>query len=280
MPVEPADGGPTNCREWPRFDATGTSGASGTTLDLVPDPIFNDPRLAVHYDELDGRRDDLVHYIAIIDELGARHILDVGCGTGSFASLLTRAGRSVVGLDPAHASLSVAQAKPGTEHVRWELGDVAALAQREPDLRVDAATMTGNVAQVFLTDEQWSSTLRSIEQLLHDDGHLIFETRVPERRAWESWTREQTHRHVNLTGGRTVETWVELTEVSPPFVSFRHFYRFGEDEHVTSDSSLRFRTLQEINSTLEQARLALVDVRDAPDRPGLEHVIIARKANQ
>ena len=248
----------------------------------MPDPIFNDPRLAVHYDQLDGPRDDLAPHLAIIDELGANSVLDVGCGTGSFALVLARTGRSVVAVDPAQASLNVAQAKTDAELVRWELGDVTALAQRNPALLVDVATMTGNVAQVFLTDEEWSSTLRSISALLHDDGHLIFETRVPERRAWERWTREQTHRIVKLAESGTVETWVELTKLSLPFVSFRHVYRFaatGGDE-LESDSTLRFRSLEEIESALERAGFAIVGVRDAPDRPGLEHVVIARKISR
>jgi hypothetical protein len=47
----------------------------------VPDAIFAHPRLAACYDAFDGARDDLSAYVRIIEELGARHVLDVGCGT-------------------------------------------------------------------------------------------------------------------------------------------------------------------------------------------------------
>lgn len=71
----------------------------------VPDAIFAHPRLARVYDAFDGDRDDLAAYLAIADELGARRVLDVGCGTGSLATLLARSGHTVVGVDPAEASL-------------------------------------------------------------------------------------------------------------------------------------------------------------------------------
>ena len=54
----------------------------------MPDAIFEDPRLAAVYDPLDPDRSDLDVYVAIAQELGARSVLDVGCGTGTFACLL------------------------------------------------------------------------------------------------------------------------------------------------------------------------------------------------
>jgi 2-polyprenyl-3-methyl-5-hydroxy-6-metoxy-1,4-benzoquinol methylase len=69
----------------------------------VPDLIFTDPRLARLYDTFDGERDDLELYLGIADELGARSVLDVGCGTGCLAVLLAGSGRSVIGVDPAAA---------------------------------------------------------------------------------------------------------------------------------------------------------------------------------
>jgi 2-polyprenyl-3-methyl-5-hydroxy-6-metoxy-1,4-benzoquinol methylase len=75
----------------------------------VSDAIFAHPRLAPLYDAFDGRRDDLTAYLDIARELAADRVLDVGCGTGSMAVLLARAGRTVVGVDPAAASLEVAR---------------------------------------------------------------------------------------------------------------------------------------------------------------------------
>ena len=44
----------------------------------VPDQIFADPRLAAIYDDIDGDRDELNHYEAIVEELGALSVLDFG----------------------------------------------------------------------------------------------------------------------------------------------------------------------------------------------------------
>ena len=121
----------------------------------MPDPIFADRRLAAVYDPLDPDRSDLDVYAAIATELGARTVLDLGCGTGTFAVLLAGRGFDVTGVDPALASLDVARRKPGADAVRWVHGEIEAVA----DLRFDLVTMTGNVAQVFVGDQAWRSML-------------------------------------------------------------------------------------------------------------------------
>jgi hypothetical protein len=46
---------------------------------------------------------------------------------------------------------------------------------------------------------------------------------------------------------------------------------------LTSDSTLRFRTKDELTASLSEADLTLQDIRDAPDRPGHEFVFIAQR---
>jgi hypothetical protein len=48
----------------------------------VVDAIFADRRLAELYDPLDPDRRDLDAYGAMVDEYGARSVLDIGCGAG------------------------------------------------------------------------------------------------------------------------------------------------------------------------------------------------------
>ena len=84
--------------------------------------------------------------------------MDVGCGTGCLAILLTGTGRTVVGVDPAPASLEIAKAKDGAAAVTWIQCD----AGRIPLVGADLAVMTGNVAQVFLADEDWAQVLLAI----------------------------------------------------------------------------------------------------------------------
>src|SRR5262249_17814656 len=160
---------------------------------------------------LDPDRGDLAVYAAIAEEFGARSVLDIGCGTGTFACLLAARGLSVTGLDPAAASLEVARAKPGAELVHWRHG--FATTDLPESLQVDLATMTANVAQVFLSDEEWAATLLAIRRALRPGGRLVFETRDPAVKAWLGWTKEQSYQRVEISGTGPVQSWVEVTEV-------------------------------------------------------------------
>jgi SAM-dependent methyltransferase len=239
----------------------------------VADALFEDARLAAVYDLFDDDRSDLTAYLGIADELGARVVLDLGCGTGTLALLLAARGRRVIGVDPAAASLDVARRKPGAHRVTWIHGDARTL----PDVRVDVVTMTGNVAQAIIEPSDWEHTLAGARSVLRPGGHLVFETRDPARRAWTTWTRETTHRTVATRSG-TVEHWDDLTGIDGPLVSFRGTWIFHADGAVlTSRSTLRFRERIEIEHDLARHGLVVTDVRAAPDRPGLEFVFLAQR---
>lgn len=261
----------------------------------MADAIFEDPRLAAVYDPLDPDRSDLEVYAAIaVDELGARSALDIGCGTGTLASLLAERGLAVCAVDPARASVDVARGKPGAERVEWHVGTADAL----PPMAVDVAFMTANVAQVFLDDAAWHAVLVAARDRLRPGGTLVFESRRPERRAWLDWTPEATRQVVDVPHEGPVEDWVEVTAVEPAvstaaageraktdasedadvlvtFVSPTVFHRDGH--RIDSESTLRFRPRAAIERSLADAGLELADVRDAPDRPGREWVYLARR---
>jgi SAM-dependent methyltransferase len=213
----------------------------------------------------------------MVDEFRARRVLDIGCGTGSLSVLLARLGVQVTGVDPAAASLAVARAKGGADHVTWVHGDATTL----PPLQVDMAVMTGNAAQVFLTDREWLATLHSIGTALKAHGHLVFETRRPERRAWQDWATDTAPVVRDVPGVGDVERRSEVTEVVLPYVSFRQSYRFVRDDLVVSSkSTLRFRDLEEIEESLASAGFTALEVRDAPDRPEQEYVVIAGRRSE
>lgn len=245
------------------------------TVSVMPDAIFAEPRLAGIYDLLDSPdRPDLAPYLAIADEFNAHSIIDLGCGTGILACRFAARGKEVVGIDPAAASLEVAKRKAYGDRVRWITGTAARLQ----GLHADLVTMTGNVAQVFVTDEEWMATLRACHAALNLGGRLVFEVRDPAKEAWKKWNREQSYQAIEALGIGTVESWVELVRVQPPLVTFRHTFVFHKDGTVmSSESTLRFRTRSEITETLSRAHLIVEAARDAPDRPGLEFVFIAHQ---
>ncbi len=240
----------------------------------MPDPIFADPRLAQLYDPLDPDRSDLDFYLAMVEDFGARSVVDVGCGTGTFACRLADRGIDVVGVDPAAASLEVARAKRGAHRVRWIHGDSSVL----PSQAADLATMTGNVAQVFLDDEALSAALSDVRRAVRPNGRVVFEVRDPGRRAWRAWNRKETYRRTEIRGAGVVGSWVDVLDVSLPFVTFRWTYRFEDSgEAVTSDSTLRFRSRDEVEHCVARSGLVVDEVRDAPDRPGLEFVFVCSR---
>ncbi|MBA2444324.1 MAG: class I SAM-dependent methyltransferase, partial [Nocardioidaceae bacterium] len=169
--------------------------------------------------------------------------------------------------------LDVARAKPGAERVRWIHGDATSL----PPMQVDLATMTGNVAQAIVATPDWEATLRGVHAALRQGGRLIFETRDPAYRGWREWNRSASYQSTDIQGIGRVESWVELTDISWPLVSFRCTWVFASDGRaLTSDSTLRFRERDEVEATLIAHGYAVDEVRDAPDRPGREFVFFAR----
>jgi len=237
---------------------------------IIPDQEFSNPRLASLYDQLDGNRDDLEAYIAMVDEFGAQSVLDFGCGTGSLLLKLLGRNLKLTGVDPAKASLDIAKKKKDAGDIRWIQGGAEELV----NVKADFALMTGNVAQVFLTDEDWLFTLKNINRCLSTSGIVVFETRIPGASAWTEWTREKSEKTTNIYGVGKVTSWLEVTEVSIPFVSFKWHYAFHKDDTVLiSESTLRFREKEEIEKTLALSGFELLEVRQAPDRPGKEFVL-------
>jgi hypothetical protein len=73
-----------------------------------------------------------------------------------------------------------------------------------------------------------------------------------------------------------IESWYDLVDVTDGMVSFRATAVFESDGvRLVSESTLRFRTRDEVSATLAAAGYRVEEVRDAPDRPGREMVFVA-----
>ena len=221
------------------------------------DGHYVDPRLVALYHHDNPRGADTTFYLRLAATLDARRILDLGCGTG----LLTRElaaveGRVVTGVDPAPAMLAVARRQAGAERVDWIEGDASALGTPAADMVV----MTGNVAQVFLDDAEWSATLHAIYVALRPGGYLAFESRNPDAHAWEQWTHDATHERIDSPFG-PMERWLELVRVGKDRVRFEgHNIFTATGEVVVVGSELRFRSQAELTDSLSSVGFTVVQV--------------------
>ena len=162
----------------------------------------------------------------------------------------------------ANSMLAYARQQPGAEKVHWIEGDSASLEGRTADLVV----MTGNVAQVFLEDAEWNTTLLAIHSALKGGGHLGFESRNPDAKAWEGWNRERTFQRINSPYG-PIESWLEVLDVSEGKVAMRGYNHFLEsEEEVVVDSTLRFRSQAELVHSLNNAGFIVKNVYGSWER--------------
>ena len=132
---------------------------------------------------------------------------------------------------------------------------------------------------MFLTDDDWAATLTAAHRALRSGGWLVFETRVPAASRWAQWTPELTHTAIDVPGIGTVESWEHVVDVAADFVTFQSMTAFSRDDVVIeSVSTLRFRDRPEIEASLVANGFELAEIRDAPDRPGLEFVFLSRRS--
>ncbi len=228
---------------------------------------YTDPLLVATYDAENSGRDDIDFYLGLATELGARSVIDLGCGTGVLAADLAAAGITVVGVDPAAAMLDVARRRPGGDRVRWVNGDADSFVSGSADLVV----MSGHAAQVFLTDNEWAGVLTNAFRALTAGGYLAFETRNPVNRTWEQWNKEDSTGMFRLPNGDSFQSWVQVTQVTGTLVSFDgHVVFTGTGVHEISSSTLRFRSQDEVEQSLLTAGFIIVEVYGDWDRRPVE----------
>ncbi|WP_285547989.1 class I SAM-dependent methyltransferase [Actinoplanes regularis] len=210
---------------------------------------LHDPRLVdVHDAECPwGWEDDF--FMAVLAERSAHRVADLGCGTGRLAIAMAEAGHEVTGVDPAPAALAAARRKPGGGRVRWLQGSADRLTVRS----LDAAFMTGHVAESFVGDEEWDTVLRGLRRALVPEGRLVFDSRDPARRPWELWDPDGSRRTVVLDDGDAVEAWSEVEEFGGNTVHVTERYRFSDERELVNSAMLRFRTEPELRDSLREA---------------------------
>jgi SAM-dependent methyltransferase len=234
---------------------------------------FRDPRLVAVYEQESPWSDEDEYFCAAIAEyvptapMGtARRVLDVGCGTGRFATGLANRGYVVTGIDPARASLEFARARIGGDAVTWIEGTTRDL----PDVKFEAAVMTKHVSQFFVSDEEWAAVLADVAQALVSGGVLTFDMRDARDREWDTWTADAVD-VVVLPDGNRVEEWTEVIAETANTVSFRTHYSFSDGTDLESTATLRFRDPDELAASLAAAGLVIERIDGGWQRQPVGH---------
>jgi 2-polyprenyl-3-methyl-5-hydroxy-6-metoxy-1,4-benzoquinol methylase len=234
------------------------------------DEHYANPKLAGLYDRNNGWSEDRDFYLALAPS-HAIDILDLGCGTGLLCNAYAAQGHRVAGVDPAQPMLDVARLKPHGKNVEW----VCASAQDfRSEKRFDLIIMTGHAFQVFLTDEDITAVCKTMQHHLKPEGRVVFETRNPAIN-WEArWDREinpsKSHRF-------------EMVSRKNDAIAFDMHYHIDK-ETITSRSTLRFLSREEVELYLSKAGLKVTSIKgdwhDTPfeENTSLEMIIEARLA--
>lgn len=223
---------------------------------------YDDPRLAVVYDVNNPDGPDHDFFRRFADDIDARQIIDLGCGTGMLTVSLVRAGRTVTGIDPAAAMLERAADRPGGDAAIWVRGTSEQILPGSGDLVI----MSGNVAMHIL-GEAWLVTLAAIARGLGPGGRLVFETRNPDARAWESWNEPLTERETPV-GMLRESLWTEPPDEHGVAVMHCH-NEFAETGEVLDVAQrLQFRSRELVETDLLDTGLHTVHVwRDWSQSP-------------
>ena len=223
------------------------------------DAHYNEPRLVALYDEDNAGTWDTDFYADLIGEKPLR-VADVGCGTGSFAVRLARAGHTVTGVDPAHGMLEAARSRDGGELVTWLNGKAVEL----PAGPFDAAVMTGHAFQCLLSTAEILQTLTAVRSRLAAGGRFCFETRNPAVQVWREWDSAGAGPEIRDSSAGTLEVEWELIAVEDladgVLVTFEDRTRFLADgNRFASRSILRFTSAQQLELLLAQAGFSSTD---------------------
>jgi ubiquinone/menaquinone biosynthesis C-methylase UbiE len=213
------------------------------------DDAFAREDLAALYDSMNPGDADHRFYLALPQP--ASRIVDVGCGTGELALALAEAGHEVTAVDPAPGMLQMARKKDVERRVEWV---PAAGHEFRLSKQFDLAIMTGHVFQVFLSDQETLDVLTNVFQHLKPNGRLVFESRNPLRRPWESWTSTATRRQHHLQDTEPVQVHHQWLKAHADLVTFETQFNFPESgRRETSLSTLRFPSLSVIAALLTHA---------------------------
>ncbi|MCR4327433.1 MAG: class I SAM-dependent methyltransferase [Nanoarchaeota archaeon] len=109
--------------------------------------------------------------LKILGKVKGKKILDLGCGPGRYAKILTQRGAKVVGIDNSKVSLKIA--KKESPKSKFIFGDVENLPFKKEEFDIVFSSL---VLDHF---EDWNSILAEVKRVLKKKGFFIFSNYNP-----------------------------------------------------------------------------------------------------
>lgn len=223
---------------------------------------------------------DYVREIARRQGHTMRHILDVGCGTGTASLLLAHAGYQVTGIDISAAMVDQASAKAeGVANARFL---ACPLEKLDLDTRFDTAISLFDSLNYITEPSVLQEGFTRLARHMEPGGYFLFDMNTPYALEQELFTQD------NLSSSDPLRyVWksrydqdTRLTTVEMTF-----YVRDGEKTRLIRETHLqRAYRLNEIKGMLEQSGFETIDVLEAYTfrRPGKRTdraFFIARRTN-
>ena len=128
-------------------------------------------------------------------------VVDVGCGTGRYASELAGLGFRVLGFDSSAEMIDMARQRPATANLAFAVGDLVSF--KPP--REFRAILCRGVLNDLLTDRDHEQVARQLARLLAPGGVLLLDVRDWAGTVDRYGARRRTARTVDLAdGGRLI----------------------------------------------------------------------------
>lgn len=217
------------------------------------DPLYRDPELVQFYDVACTARADFEYCYGLVGD--GTSVLDLGCGTGDFATSLT-GDRVVTGIDPAGAMLNVARKRPGGDKVTWVEADARDVRL---EARFDLIILTGHSYQVFLSDDDQRAVLATIAAHLNSDGRFVFDSRNPGFSAPKSRHRDDNPRDLNHPELGQVQAWNQSEyDESAGVLTYENGYRVLETgKDYSAIAKIRYTPKDKLAEMIVEAGLVV-----------------------
>jgi SAM-dependent methyltransferase len=138
-----------------------------------------------------GKYENLINNILKDMGIGRARILDLGCGTGTLAIELAKAGHAVHGIDISPQMIEAAEAKADNPwDVSFEIGDMTEFTVAD---KFDLVCCTFNSINYLMEQESVRSFLRCVTDALFESGIFVFDSntdRLYQKRHNGSFDRE------------------------------------------------------------------------------------------